>query len=145
MNTADTFDDFDRAGARAVLEARRRRVIEDLRCRTARLRDETVSAPTDLEADVVDSVDLDASLLEIATVTLHHIDRALERLDNGQYGWCTRCHRRITAPRLRALPFAVRCRDCETAREDEARFASSMRRHARTRLEFERAADRGEW
>lgn len=145
MTTSAAADQFDRAEARALLEARRRRVIDDLRWRTARLRHETVSAPTDLDADIVDSVDLDASLLEIATATLHHIDRALERLDNGQYGWCTRCHRRITAPRLRALPFAVRCRECETAREDEARVASSMRRHGRGRIEIERAADGGEW
>ena len=128
-----------------MLEARRRRVIDDVRWRLARLRDETVSAPTDLEADEVDVTDVDASLLEIATATLHHIDRALERLDNGQYGWCTRCHRRIAAPRLRAMPFAVRCRECETAREDEARSASSLRRHARARFELERTAGRGEW
>ena len=137
-------DQIDRDKARSVLEARRRRVIDDLRWRLARLRDETVSAPTDLDADVVDATDLDASLLEIATATLHHIDRALERLDNGQYGWCKRCHRRISAPRLRALPFAVRCRECETAREDEVRLASSIRRHARTRFESERAAGGGE-
>jgi DnaK suppressor protein len=115
-------DPIDRDAVRSVLEARRRRVIEDLRWRTARLRDETVTAPTDLDADVADdAADLDASLLEIATATLHLIDRALERLDNGHYGWCTRCHRRISAPRLRALPFAERCRECETEREDEAR------------------------
>ena len=138
-------DDFDRDDARSVLEARRRRVIEDMRWRLARLRDETVSAPTDLDPDDVDVTDLEASLLEIATATLRHINRALVRLDNGQYGWCTRCHRRIAAPRLRAMPFAVRCRECETAREDEARVASSLRRHARARWDLERTAGRGEW
>ena len=144
MTTAAA-DDFDRDDARSVLEARRRRVIDDMRWRLARLRDETVGAPTDLDPDDVDATDLDASLLEIATATLHHINRALERLDNGQYGWCTRCHRRIAAPRLRAMPFAVRCRECETAREDEARVAASLRRNARARWDLERAAGRGEW
>ena len=134
-----------RAEARAVLEARRRRVVDDLRWRTARLRDETAAAPTDVDADPADAADLDASLLEIATATLRHIDRALERLDSGQYGWCTRCHCRIAAPRLRALPFALRCRECETARENEARIASSLRRHARARFETERATGGGEW
>ena len=144
MTTAATADSIDRDEARSVLEARRRRVIDDLRWRMARLRDETVTAPTELEADPGDAADLDASLLEIATATLHHIDRALERLDNGQYGWCTRCHRRIAAPRLRAMPFAVRCRECEAAREDETRIASSLRRTVRARLDFERAAGGGE-
>jgi DnaK suppressor protein len=144
MTTA-VADHVDHAEARAVLEARRRRVIDDLRCRMARLRDDTVAAPADADADVVDTTDLDASLLEIATATLHHINRALKRLDNGQYGWCTRCHCRIAPPRLRAMPFAVRCRECETAREDEARVASSIRRHARARFEIDRAAGRGEW
>jgi hypothetical protein len=43
------------------------------------------------------------------------------------------------------MPFAVRCRACEAAREDEARVASAIRRHARARVERDGAAGRGEW
>ena len=112
---------FNEVEVRAMLEGRRARLEEDMRRRTARIRED--SAPTSVvgEDDVIDAADLDVSLLEIATETLRQITRALGRLDRGQYGWCTRCHQRIATSRLRALPFAVRCRACETAREDEAR------------------------
>jgi DnaK suppressor protein len=52
-----------------------------------------------------------------AAATLRHIDRAIARLDNGPYGWCIWCLRRIERVRLQVMPFAVRCRDCEMARE----------------------------
>ena len=63
--------------------------------------------------------DLDAALADLATTTIHRIDQALERLDVGTYGLCTRCGDPIGEARLRALPFAVCCRHCEAARERE--------------------------
>jgi DnaK suppressor protein len=49
--------------------------------------------------------------------TLHKIEEALARLEEGTYGNCFECGDEIAQPRLRALPFAVRCKDCEEARE----------------------------
>ena len=49
--------------------------------------------------------------------TLNKINEALRRLDEGTYGNCFECGDEIAQPRLRALPFAVRCKDCEEARE----------------------------
>ena len=40
------------------------------------------------------------------------------RLDQGDYGNCFDCGEEIAEKRLRALPFAVRCKDCEEAREN---------------------------
>jgi DnaK suppressor protein len=112
---------FDEREIRAMLEGRRSRLIDSVRRRTARIRDESTHATVVAEDDVIDAADLDFSLVELATETLRQIHRAIERLDRGQYGWCTRCHQRIATSRLRALPFAVRCRACQTAREEEAR------------------------
>ena len=39
------------------------------------------------------------------------------RLEQGDYGYCFDCGEEIAEKRLRALPFAVRCKDCEEARE----------------------------
>ena len=39
------------------------------------------------------------------------------RLEQGDYGNCFDCGEEIAEKRLRALPFAVRCKDCEAARE----------------------------
>jgi len=49
------------------------------------------------------------------------IDAALERLSRGQYGICLDCNEFIGLPRLRALPFAQRCRACQTDVEIRAR------------------------
>ena len=35
----------------------------------------------------------------------------------GDYGYCFECGEEIAEKRLRALPFAVRCRECEEAKE----------------------------
>jgi DnaK suppressor protein len=49
--------------------------------------------------------------------TLNKINEALARLDEGRYGMCYECGDEIAEARLRALPFAVRCKDCEEERE----------------------------
>ena len=60
--------------------------------------------------------------------TLNKINDALARLEEGDYGNCFECGEEIAEKRLRALPFAVRCKDCEEARE----VAAKRERHART-------------
>ena len=49
--------------------------------------------------------------------TLTKINDALHRLEEGAYGYCADCGGEISDKRLRALPFAVRCKDCEEGRE----------------------------
>lgn len=67
------------------------------------------------EVDIQDEIEF--ALLQLKTETLHKIDVALRRLDDGTYGRCFECGDQIAEARLRALPFAVRCRDCEEAHE----------------------------
>lgn len=57
------------------------------------------------------------ALLQLRGQVLHRIDEAMRQLDEGTYGYCGECGDAIAAPRLRALPFAVRCKDCEEMRE----------------------------
>ncbi|MFB3738431.1 MAG: TraR/DksA family transcriptional regulator [Candidatus Velamenicoccus archaeovorus] len=40
---------------------------------------------------------------------LNKIDRALERMDEGTYGVCSRCGKPIEKARLKALPYADLC------------------------------------
>jgi RNA polymerase-binding transcription factor DksA len=51
--------------------------------------------------------------------TVARISEALRRLDAGDYGICRGCGAEIAGRRLRALPFAVRCRTCEEQIERE--------------------------
>lgn len=45
--------------------------------------------------------------------TLVEIERALERLDSGDYGSCANCSTEIAKARLRAVPWARYCIDCQ--------------------------------
>ena len=44
---------------------------------------------------------------------LIEIDDALQRMDSGTYGSCAHCSIEITKARLRALPWAKYCIDCQ--------------------------------
>jgi DnaK suppressor protein len=67
------------------------------------------------ELDVQD--ELEFALLQMNAETLNKIDVALRKLAEGTYGCCVECGDDIGVARLGALPFAVRCRDCEENRE----------------------------
>ncbi len=57
------------------------------------------------------------ALIQLKAETLNAIGAALHRLEAGTYGDCFDCGGEIAEARLRALPFTVRCIDCEKARE----------------------------
>lgn len=45
------------------------------------------------------------------------VERALERLDEGNYGWCERCGTAIPVERLAAFPSATLCVSCKQLQE----------------------------
>jgi RNA polymerase-binding protein DksA len=45
------------------------------------------------------------------------VERALERLDDGSYGWCERCGNPIPVERLAAFPSATLCVSCKQLEE----------------------------
>jgi DnaK suppressor protein len=77
---------------------------------------EVLDAVESAEADIQD--ELEFSLGQMKSETLNTSNDALARLDAGTYGHCFDCGEEIAEKRLRALPFAVRCKDCEQAREN---------------------------
>jgi DnaK suppressor protein len=106
---------------RKILEERRREMahevqgrIRDVRrdCNTER---EVLDEGESSEVDTQD--DIEFALIQMKAETLHAIDTALRRLDEGAYGDCCECGEEIAKARIRALPFAVRCKKCEEARE----------------------------
>ena len=77
---------------------------------------EVLDAVESAEADIQE--DLEFALVQMKSETLNKINDALARLEQGNYGNCFDCGEEIGEKRLRALPFAVRCKDCEEAREN---------------------------
>ena len=76
---------------------------------------EVLDAVESAEADIQE--DIEFALVQMKSETLNKINDALGRLEQGDYGNCFDCGEEIAEKRLRALPFAVRCKDCEEARE----------------------------
>ncbi len=104
---------------RELLFERQHELQEDVR---RRIRDGRTERATDVReelesSDVSTSTDVSLALLEMKSQTLRHIEHAISRIGTGDYGDCLDCGEAISETRLRALPFAVRCRACEEGRE----------------------------
>ena len=76
---------------------------------------EVLDAVESSEVDIQDEIEF--ALIQMKSETLNKVYDALGRLEQGDYGNCFECGEEIAEKRLRALPFAVRCKDCEEARE----------------------------
>jgi DnaK suppressor protein len=107
-----------------MLEERRREIQAEVQGRMRDVRsegawggkqNEVFDAVESSESDIQD--DIEFALIQMKSETLNKINEALRRLDEGTYGNCFECGDEIAEARLRALPFALRCKDCEEARE----------------------------
>ena len=88
------------------------------------------------EVDIQD--DIEFALIQMKSETLNRIDTALRRINDGTYGGCFECGGQIAEARLRALPFAMRCKDCEEAHEtSEYRERIMAQRHGHSAIAFD--------
>jgi len=103
------------------LESRRSELMHDVQHKIRDVRSDGIT-----DRDVLDTAessevdtqdDIEFALIQLKAETLNRIDAALRRIEEGSYGDCSECGAEIAEARLRALPFAVRCRDCEDVRE----------------------------
>ena len=105
-----------------MLEERQRELVAEVQGKIRGVRADGAEKPHDVmdqgETSEVDiQEDIEFALIQMKAETLNKINEALARLEEGTYGNCFECGEEIAQPRLRALPFAVRCKDCEEARE----------------------------
>ena len=125
-----------------MLEDRRRELtnevqgkIRDVRSDNGKDR-EVLDQGESSEVDIQE--DIEFALIQMKGETLNKVNEALWRLDEGTYGNCFECGEEIAEPRLRALPFAVRCKDCEEARETaEQRERTMAQRRGSSALFFD--------
>ena len=88
-------------------------------------------------SEVAIQEDIEFALIQMKAETLNKINDALSRLEDGTYGHCFECGGEIAQPRLRALPFAVRCKDCEETREMAQQRARVQARRGSSSLGFD--------
>ena len=67
------------------------------------------------------SDDMDRKMLETIGSKdmrrLRLIDSALTRIEQGKYGACMKCNKKIPRARLEAIPYALMCIECQTVEE----------------------------
>jgi DnaK suppressor protein len=130
---------------KSMLEERRREIQAEVQDKMRDVRaegswngknTEVLDAVESAEADIQE--DIEFALVQMKSETMNKIDDALARLEQGDYGNCFDCGEEIAEKRLRALPFAVRCKDCEEARENaEQRERHQAQRRGASSLFFD--------
>ncbi len=123
-----------RSPKRIVNDAREKSLVEVLDqareealARMRVLRKEEQEDAIELPADGLDvarsleDVETDAGLIERYEYRLRDIDAAFSRLERGRYGLCEKCRQEIPVERLRAVPFAAYCIDCQAKRNERRR------------------------
>ena len=123
---ATLYDDL-----KQMLQDRQRELVTEVQGKIRGVRADGAEKPHEVmdqgEASEVDiQEDIELALIQMKAETLNKINEALARLEEGRYGMCFECGDEIAEARLRALPFAVRCKDCEEAREIAAQRERSM-------------------
>ena len=127
-----------------MLEERKKEILGQLHEKIRDVRMENASGKVNTVLDPGESSeagiqeDIEFALIQMKAETLNKINEALGRLEDGAYGNCFECGEEIAQQRLRALPFAVRCRECEEARENAQRRERVMaQRQASSALFFD--------
>jgi DnaK suppressor protein len=128
-----------------LLEEQRDRVLREMRHRIREMRGGAHGEPGEVfdeaetsEADMQTA--LDFALLQMYRETLLNIEAALEELDRGTYGRCQDCGHEIATARLRALPFATRCRECAASHERDVQHSDDHVRWQRLNRTLNAAA-----
>ena len=96
---------------------------------------------TDMSVHAAETLhtEIQVALMDRRTQQVTQIQEALARLSDGRYGFCQECEEFIGVPRLRALPFAQRCRDCQGQAERRARRDAVLAREAPREISLEAA------
>ncbi len=97
---------------RDELERRIERIDEDVRQVDGPLDPDSAEQSLELTNDeVLDGIDA------VTRAELEAIYRTLGRIDNGEFGLCTRCEEEIPIKRLEARPHSEHCVGCAEAEE----------------------------
>jgi RNA polymerase-binding protein DksA len=94
--------------------------LDEIERRTSRLdeseRATEMSSYDDLPADLASQTferEKDLAIGESVENLLHKVISALEKIERGTYGLCDACGRAIMKARLKALPYATLCLECQ--------------------------------
>lgn len=99
------------------LLARQREILEGLKALNKEPDDNDVQDLADKAAETYEQ-NLYQSLSENEYRELKMIEQAIEKINTGCYGQCSKCEKDIAPARLNFFPFAARCVSCQEAYEN---------------------------
>jgi len=70
----------------------------------------------DMASNVMDR-DINLTLASGERELFFKIEDALKRIEEGEYGYCVACNKKISKTRLRAIPHTPYCRNCQENEE----------------------------
>ena len=70
----------------------------------------------DMSADAYER-EVSMNIVSSEQEVLYQIDDALKRMEEGAYGACQQCNKPITMSRLKAVPYAALCIQCQRDKE----------------------------
>ncbi len=107
-------------GLRKELQEQRAELVSRVEAIAADIRQENHERSDDWDDRAVENENDEvlAQLDDAGREQVEQIDVALARMSEGTYGVCIDCDEEIPMARLRALPSALRCVQCESAHEN---------------------------
>jgi DnaK suppressor protein len=99
------------------------RVRGSLQALTHERRTAEMPSPTDMTVHAAETLhtEIQVALVDRRAEQANQIQDALQRLSQGHYGFCQDCDAFVGLKRLRALPFAQRCLECQGEAERRGR------------------------
>ncbi len=106
----------------ALLTERREKLVAQIRRALAERQEESQmrDAPGSHGWGAAPEGSLNLAMVQQQERLLAQIDAAIRRHKAGTYGVCLGCGEQIPLPRLRALPFAQRCAQCQEDWEQQS-------------------------
>jgi RNA polymerase-binding transcription factor len=89
------------------------------------IRIQQVADPADMTQEAAER-DVAVQILDREATFIRQLRAAIDRIDNGSYGFCLECEDEIAPKRLKAIPWAERCIGCQ----DTADRLASSRKYA---------------
>ena len=116
-------DEKRQASLKALLLEEKRRLWNELRQELFEQTGEELHAGYEIPVDIGDRgllellADIGLALADIHREQLTQLDEALKKLEKGEYGNCEECGKKITEARLKVVPYAACCVDCQEEQE----------------------------
>jgi len=114
-DSAETREDM----LRRILQTKREELLREAQREVSKYisgenRQLVETALDDGDWSVIDvAEDINLRQLSVHRKTIVKVEEALRKLENNTYGICEECEEEINPERLRILPFAIYCRDCQ--------------------------------